>query len=63
VSQTVPYPEHRWEPKTAPAVRDGRGPERVAVDQPDPDYKTRPAGFTAKLHADAEPDVWEGDQA
>lgn len=45
-----------------PSLVKGGGPERVVSDEPDPDFKPRPVGFTAPL-VEAEPDLWEGDQA
>lgn len=57
------FPEWRWEPPTVPAVRDGRGPERVDVATPDATFKPRAAGFTAKLDDEREPQTWEGDSA
>jgi len=45
-----------------PAVRDGRGPERVQVDKPDPNFRPRPVGFTANVElAEPDPLTWKGD--
>lgn len=39
------------------------GPSRVA-DEPDPNFKPRPVGFTARLEpVEVEPVLWEGDGA
>lgn len=51
------FPEWRWDVISKPTVRDGRGPERVQTDEkPDPDFKRRPAGFTAELEPVEEAD-------
>lgn len=40
------------------------GPERVVDDGPDPNFKPRPVGFTARMEqAPVEPLTWEGDNA
>ena len=47
----------------ATVVRSG-GPERVDATEPDPTFKPRPVGFTARLVlVEAEPLLWEGDDA
>lgn len=53
--------ESRWDRPSA-TIRDGRGPERVDTNTPDPDFKPRPVGFTANL-TEAEPLTWEGDNS
>lgn len=54
----------RWERRHGPTVVQARGPERVVYDDPDPAFKAKAVGFTAKLvSVEVEPDLWEGDQA
>lgn len=37
---------------------------RVITDQPDPEFRPRPVGFTAQLEpVEQEPQIWEGDGA
>ena len=43
-----------------PTLRDGRGPERVETDKPDPDFQRRPVGFRPP---EQEPLTWDGDGA
>jgi hypothetical protein len=57
VTADARYPVYRWE-RLSVALRDGRGPERVVTDQPDPTFKARPVGFRPPEH---EPQVWDGD--
>jgi len=58
------YPEWRWEPRRQASVNLGSsGPTRVETD-PDPKFKPRPVGFTAKIEpVDPEPLLWDGDGA
>jgi hypothetical protein len=38
------------------------GPIRVVTDDPTPNFKRRPVGFTANIEpAETEPQLWEGD--
>lgn len=47
-----------------PNVKDGGGPTRVEVGDPDPKFKPRPVGFTAQLEpVEVEPQTWDGDGA
>ena len=40
------------------------GPMRVDTANPDPNFKPRPVGFTATIEPlEAEPQIWEGDDA
>lgn len=63
-----------WEPPTCPAlnwwpppssnVQHIGGPDRLAdADEADPNWKPRPAGFTAKIRTPVDPLTWEGDNA
>jgi hypothetical protein len=56
---------YRWDrPHTS--IRDTRGPERVEVGQPDPEFKSRPVGFApvpVESEPLSEPLVWQGDNA
>ena len=38
------------------------GPTRVCTDEPDPEFRRRPVGFTADL-SEPEPLLWKGDDA
>ena len=57
------YPEVRWDNiGVSPQIRETAGIARVVTDQPDPDFKPRPVGFTARV-VEVDPLVWEGDNA
>lgn len=53
------YAGWRWTWRVA-TLRDGRGPERVVTDDPDPNFKRRPVGFRPP---ESEPQIWDGDNA
>jgi len=61
----VKYPEWRWDLRREPSLNLGSsGPTRVEVGEPDPKFKPRPVGFTAKIEpVEADPLTWEGDDA
>jgi hypothetical protein len=55
------YPEWTWDRPSA-TIRDGRPPDRTYDEKnADPDWKPRPAGFTAQLRPAVEPLLWDGD--
>ena len=63
---TFTEPEDRWTPQTGSVLLTG-GPERIYDDKPTEDTP-RPAGFGAHIGRvllidEAEPLLWEGDQA
>jgi hypothetical protein len=50
-----------WREKSV-SIRDGRGPERTAIEEPPSDWKPNPpAGFVLP-QASVEPLTWDGDQ-
>ena len=58
----LPSVRYPWGESYMPAggqTRDGRGPDRVVTDQPDPDFTTRPLGFApiARHRRNVEPDA------
>ena len=55
----IRYPERTWDRPTT-TLRDGRGPERVDTDQPDPTFQRRPVGFRPP---EQEPATWDGDDS
>ena len=46
-----------------PQVGFAPGPSPTRTDDPDPEYRTRPVGFTANLDVASDPLLWEGDDA